>query len=149
MSATEPVFRLLYRSHSRIADANENAELGRILRASRNNNGASGVTGALMFYDHWFAQVLEGPKAAVRALFEKIAADPRHDAVEIHDERTVDARVFSRWAMAHVGEHGHSDIPMTATSTGVAEAAGWSPTAEQESVLRTLRDLTRGYGIGA
>jgi hypothetical protein len=51
--------------------------------------------------------------------------------------------------MAHVGEHGHSDIPMTATNTGIAEAAAWTPTAEQETVLRTLRDLTRGYGIGA
>jgi hypothetical protein len=149
MTDADTIFRLVYRSHSRIPDADANAELGRILRGARTNNASSDVTGALMLYDHWFAQVLEGPKAAVRTLFERIAADPRHDAVEVHEQGTVGARVFSRWAMAHVGEHGHSDIPLTATNTGIAEAASWTPTAGQEAVLRTLRDLTRGYGIGA
>ena len=148
-SDSSTVFRLVYRSHSRIGDARESEEFGRFLRASRANNAASGVTGALMFYDHWFAQALEGPEEAVRGLFGRIAADPRHDTIEITTQCRVDARVFARWAMAHVGEHGSADIPLTATSAGVAKAAAWTPSAGQESVLHGLRDLTRGYGIGA
>ena len=143
------VFRLVYRSHSRIADAHEGEVFGQILRTSRANNAARGITGALMFYDHWFAQVLEGPEEAVRSLFGRIGADPRHDTVEVSAEGPVAGRVFARWAMAHVGEHGSPDIPLTATGTGVAEAAAWTTSADQERVLHALRDLTRGYGIGA
>lgn len=143
------IFRLVYRSHSRIGDARESEEFGRILRSSRTNNMASGVTGALLYYDQWFAQALEGPEEAVRGLFGRIAADPRHDTIEVTAQSHVAARVFGRWAMAHVGEHGTPDIPLTATSAGVAKAAAWAPSAGQESVLHGLRDLTRGYGIGA
>ncbi len=145
----ETVFRLIYRSHSRIAGNSEGQEFGRILRVSRANNAASGVTGALMFYDDWFAQVLEGAEAAVRSLFARISVDVRHDNVQVSEQGRVAGRLFSRWAMAHVGEHGSPDIPLTATSGGVAKAAEWHPTAEQERVLTRLRDLTRGYGIGA
>ncbi len=145
----ETVFRLIYRSHSRIADAAADAELGRILRVARTNNAASGVTGALMYYDHWFAQVLEGREDAVLALFDKIRADRRHDSVTVSAQGKVPARVFGRWAMAHVGEHGSPDIPLTAAGSGVAPAATWTPSPAQEAVLGSLRDLTRGYGIGA
>ncbi len=143
------VFRLVYRSRSRIAPADANAEFGRILRVARANNAACGVTGALLFYDGWFAQALEGPRTAVVELFERIRRDPRHDSVDISAQSEVAERAFARWAMAHVGEHGSPDIPLAAAATGVVEAAPWAPDAAQESVLRGLRDLTRGYGIGA
>jgi hypothetical protein len=143
------VFRLVYRSRSRIPDATAGEEFGRILRSARTNNAASGITGALMFYDGWFAQALEGGRADVLGLFDKIRRDPRHDSVEVSGEGPVAARVFARWAMAHVGEHGSPDIPLAASASGVVEAAPWSPTEGQEDVLRVLRDLTRGYGIGA
>lgn len=144
-----PVFRLIYRSHSRIPDAAEAEELGRILSGSRTRNAAAGVTGALMIYDHWFAQALEGPRDAVLALFERIKADARHDTVEIREEGDVPERAFARWAMAHVGEHGQPDIALTSGRQGVVEAAAWRLTEGQDRVVMTLRDLTRGYGIGA
>ena len=142
-------FRLIYRSHSLIPEPEGDEELGRILRVSRANNVSRNVTGALMYYDNWFAQVLEGSEESVRSLFDRIKADARHDAVQVSDQGEVGGRVFARWAMAHVGEHGSPDIPWTSTRTGVAEAAAWSPDAAQEAVLSRLRDLTRGYGIGA
>lgn len=144
------VFRLIYRSHSRIPDDQESAEFGRILSTSRANNAGRGLTGALMVYDHWFAQALEGPRDAVLALFEVIKADPRHDAVSVREQGMVPGRVFARWAMAHVGEHGRPDIALTATRAGIAQGAAWkASSADQESVLTLLRDLTRGYGLGA
>ncbi len=148
---TDPtaLFRLIYRSHSRIPETARGEELGRILRVARTNNAALGITGALMLYGRWFAQALEGPEAAVLGLFDKIRRDPRHDAVAVSTQGHVPARVFARWAMAHVGEHGSADIPLTATQSGVQPAASWMPSDEQEAVLGNLRDLTRGYGIGA
>lgn len=143
------IFRLTYRSHSLIPAAGFEAELGNILRVARSRNGERGITGALLIYDGWFAQTLEGDEAAVRSLFAKIAADPRHDTVELRQEGIVPSRVFSRWAMATVGEHGNPDIPLTATASGVTEAGARTSTADQERILNLMRDATRGYGRGS
>jgi hypothetical protein len=148
-TAREPAFRLIYRSHSRIPEAESRRALADILRQARANNASTGVTGALLMYDTWFAQVLEGPEAAVRDLYARISVDPRHDALEVREARPVNTRAFARWAMAMIGEHGEADIPLVAGASGVSEGAAWKPTEEQESVLVVLRDMTRGYGRGA
>jgi hypothetical protein len=148
-ATSDTVFRLIYRSHSRIPDATEHTELGNILRTARTNNATLGLTGALLLYDRWFAQVLEGPRDAVLHLFDRIKVDTRHDAVQVREQGEVPARLFARWAMANVGEHNEPDTPLTATRDGIAEGAPWTPTAEQDGVLAVLRDLTRGYGRGA
>ncbi len=144
-----PVFRLIYRSHSRIPVERFDAELGNILRVARARNSERGITGALLVYDDWFAQTLEGEETAVRALFDKIAADPRHASVELREEGMAPSRVFSRWAMAKVAEHGDPDIPLAATSSGITEAAVRSTTSDQEHILGLMRDATRGYGRGS
>ncbi len=148
--AAESAYRLIYRSHSRIQTTADREELGNILRTSRANNAHRGVTGALLMYEGWFAQVLEGSKENVRQLFDRIKIDPRHDAVVVHEEGHVAGPVFARWAMADVSEHGQPDVPLIATSTGVVDGGAWkSATPEQEEVLTKLRDLTRGYGRGS
>ena len=119
------------------------------MRVARSNNTARGITGALMFYGGWFAQVLEGDEAAIQTLFKAIAADTRHSSVQVTEQGTVAARAFGRWAMANVGEHGAPDVPRVATATGTAEGAPWRLDEAQEGVVLVLRDLTRGYGIGA
>ena len=143
------IFRLIYRNHSRIPATGFEAELGSILRVAGARNGESGITGALLVYDDWFAQTLEGDESAVRGLFAKIAADPRHDTVELRQEGIVPSRVFSRWAMAMVAEHGNPDIPLTATAAGVTEAGARHSTPDQERILGLMRDATRGYGRGS
>ena len=143
-------YRLIYRSHSKIPVDSNRLELGNILRTSRANNVHGGVTGALLMYDGWFAQVLEGPQSQVRQLFDRIKVDTRHDAVTVYEEGEVDAPVFGRWAMADVSEHGEPDVPLIATATGVVDGGAWkTATPEQEEVLVKLRDLTRGYGRGS
>ena len=146
---TSPVFRLIYRSHSRIAAERLQSELGHILRGARARNAELGITGALLIYDDWFAQTLEGEEQAVRGLFAKIAADARHDTVELREQGMAPARVFSRWAMAMVAEHGNPDIPLTATTTGITEAGVRNSTSDQEFILNLMRDATRGYGRGS
>jgi hypothetical protein len=99
-----------------------------------------------MLYDDWFAQVLEGPKTAVEDLFARIKADPRHDSVRLHEADSVPKRLFDKWAMAIVAEHHEPDLPMVATTGGLAQGGPWRISLEQEAVLSRLRDMTRGYG---
>lgn len=147
----EPCFRLIYRSRSRLPGGVGGAAVGlaKILKVARTSNPARGITGALMLYDDWFAQVLEGSETEVRKLYAKISLDARHDSLELRESADVSGRLFSRWAMALVAEHGCADVPLVATSDGLAEAAPWHVTSEQEEVLRNLRDMTRGYGRGS
>ena len=150
--ATEPCFRLIYRSRSLLPTGPEGEKgLVEILRVARENNRRRGLTGALMVYKHQhdrFAQVLEGGETEVQELFARIKVDPRHDQVEIREAGPVSARFFNRWAMALVVEHGEPDVPLIATAGGLSEAAPRPVTPDQESVLTELRDMTRGYGRG-
>jgi len=144
--ALEPCFRLIYRSRSLMPDGE--AGLAEILHDSRINNRKLGVTGALMLYEEKgrFAQVLEGPEDIVQGLFDKIKGDPRHDSVALREAEAAPGRLFSQWAMALVAEHHEQDMAVIAVEGGLAEAAPWHVTAEQEKVLSVLRDITRGYG---
>jgi hypothetical protein len=147
-----PCYRLIYRSRSLMSatkKADSNAGLPDILRVARTNNAALGVTGALMLYDDWFAQVLEGPKEVVETLFARIRTDPRHETVRLDQADTARTRLFEKWAMAVVAEHNEPDAPMVATTGGLAQGAPWKVSLEQEAVLTRLRDLTRGYGRGS
>ena len=147
--STDTVFRIVYRSRSRIEPARSGLALSDILGVARSRNTALGITGALMLYQDWFAQVLEGDETRVRALFATIRDDGRHGSVQVTEQLGGVRRTFSRWAMAHVGEHGQPDAPLLATPTGTATAAPWRLSDEQEKVVAKLRNLTRGYGIGS
>jgi hypothetical protein len=147
-TAVQPCFRLIYRSHSLLAPGDD-AGLLDILKVARIRNADLGITGALMLYDNWFAQVLEGPQISVEALYAKIASDPRHDGVTIDQAGPATGPLFSKWAMAIVAEHHKTDMPMVATAGGLAQGAPWRLDAAQEVVLTRLRDLTRGYGRGS
>ena len=147
--STDTVFRIVYRSRSRIEPARSALAMSDILGVSRSKNTAWGITGALMLYQDWFAQVLEGDEARVCALFATIQDDGRHGSVQVTQQLGGVRRIFPRWAMAHVGEHGQPDAPQLATPTGTATAAPWRLSGEQEKVVAQLRNLTRGYGIGS
>ena len=71
-----------------------------ILRRSRLNNAAAGVTGLLLYDGYRFLQALEGPISEVNAIYTRVKADPRHRAVVLLSSREIEARVFGDWAMA-------------------------------------------------
>jgi hypothetical protein len=139
----EPVFRLMYRSHSLIERGEQIAQLGAIFTRARQNNRERQITGALMINDDAFVQVLEGAEAPVRALFAQIARDERHDQVRVIEEQDVDGRTFGRWAMARVGESGGPDIRLfsnAAKAAIVTAPTDPSITPAQESVLAAMRE---------
>ena len=91
------MIRLLYISTSRQLVTPE--LLADILRASRRNNAAVGVSGLLIVGGKRFLQALEGPTDAVLTTYRRIHADPRHFAVvELAQERITE-RQFPAWAM--------------------------------------------------
>ena len=142
-NASGPVFRLIYRSHSRIPEDERIEQLGAIFISARTNNRRLGVTGALVITEDAFAQVLEGEETAVRGLYESIAQDQRHDGVAVLEEGMVDARTFGRWAMARVSEDGGPDLRLLSNAAKgriVAASPDAHVTSEQETVLAFMRD---------
>ncbi|WP_452661216.1 BLUF domain-containing protein [Sphingomonas hankookensis] len=79
----------------------QEVSVAHILMASRRNNDAAGVTGLLYTDGIRFLQVLEGERATVTTTFDRIKADPRHQAIVVLSDREVDEREFGKWAMAH------------------------------------------------
>lgn len=92
--------RLLYAS--RAAAKIDHDELHAILKASKANNPKLGVTGALCCADGVFMQALEGGRDAVNALYNKIAADPRHRDVVLLSYDEIAERRFASWSMGQV-----------------------------------------------
>jgi len=70
-----------------------------IVRTSMRNNRMVSVTGLLLIHDGVFMQALEGPAAAVAATYDRIALDPRHEAVTLLSEGLVEGREFRDWNM--------------------------------------------------
>lgn len=66
------------------------------------DNGA--VTGAMVFNEDWFIQLLEGDEAGVRERYERNLLDPRHKDVELLFEGETAERRFSNWSMSFVGD---------------------------------------------
>jgi hypothetical protein len=85
------------------ADGDLEVEINRILAIARESNRKLGVTGALLFSEGCFAQVLEGGLAQVEAIFERIECDPRHQNVTILQFTPIKERSFGNWSMAFAG----------------------------------------------
>jgi hypothetical protein len=143
-SGTESTFRLMYRSRNKIPPDERQTELGTLFSAARSNNKKLQITGALLIYGDWFAQVLEGAEAPARALFSTIEQDPRHEDISVIQSGLAGDRVFSRWAMARVSVEGEPDIRLIAHTDGIAPAMSRATTPEQDAVLDVMRAATRG-----
>jgi hypothetical protein len=146
-----PVFRLIYRSRSRIGAADRKYQLGEIFSVARSSNKKLGVTGALLITDDEFVQALEGPEPMVRELYTKINKDKRHEHVELLESGDVSGRVFGRWAMAKVAADGEPDIPLLTNvdKGGITPAQPRPRTEAQETVLAVMRQSLRHSGVSA
>jgi len=96
--------QLLYRSgqlHEFTAQ-----DMIRLLLQSRAHNAQRGIGGMLLLRDGLFMQLLEGPVAAVDALFARIAFDPRHCEVRLLVRDLCQAPLLPGWRM------GWAEAPM-------------------------------------
>jgi hypothetical protein len=83
------------------------------------------VTGALVYIDGVFLQVLEGDATELATLMAKIAKDVRHETVSVLQEGEVPAALFGEWEMAC----------FSATPQQIAKWAGLPGATELNDVL--------------
>ena len=93
-------YQLLYQSFAQIPF--EPRELNELLHRTRARNQTLAINGLLLYTpDGRFLQVLEGPRANVRALYyEHILRDPRHFSCRVLCEGACETPSFDGWAMA-------------------------------------------------
>lgn len=77
-------------------------ELLTLLRKSRTYNLRQGITGMLLYQAGQFVTVLEGPRNAIRTLFERIQMDARHRNVLLLSDGPAERPAFPDWSMGFV-----------------------------------------------
>ncbi len=87
---------------SRAARPMDAAALEEILVDARRGNAARDVTGALVYADGVFLQILEGEREVLRRLLDSIRADSRHESMKVFHVCEVAERAFAHWRMAYL-----------------------------------------------
>jgi hypothetical protein len=103
-------------------------DLEDLLEQAQSNNSSQGITGALVYVDGFFLQVLEGEKQSLQKLMQAICKDFRHETVTVLQEEEIAAAAVSAWDMAYV----------SATPEQVATWAGLSGTTKLPEVLEDI-----------
>ena len=140
------LFRLVYCSSNTVTNdqGDPAAEVADILTTSR-VKARDGVTGALLYSDGWFAQVLEGELDAVQRTFERIQRDPRHGDVVVLEAKRVETRMFGLWDMA-LAEAADPSKAKSLLSRALVEPdddAGTTVAALLDGLLRRESDWAR------
>ena len=117
---------LMYVSRSSLSLGGDAAAVDEIVRCAVSRNAELQVTGALIYTELHFAQVLEGPALALRALMNSILKDKRHHDVTIVSRQRSAVRRFEAWAMAYDGPSAYLDRyvkPLIGTSESTPNQA--------------------------
>lgn len=122
---SDSIYRLVYLSQNHIGRGQEalHREIENILVVARRNNVVADVTGALMFNNGRFAQVLEGSHRSIQETFERIQCDLRHHNVTVLMFEKTDERRFSNWSMGYVGDNTQASN----TFAHVTSESGFNP----------------------
>src|SRR3954470_6924225 len=137
--SSSPALRQLFYV-SRVAPEIAHRDIRSILEHSRRRNRMLDVTGCLTCTGRHFAQVIEGRTEVVRALMERISADPRHEGVRRVLERPIATRQYPMWSMAYL----YDDALDTALALHVEREA-----EDLAAALRTLRRIKPDTVMGA
>ena len=89
-------------------------DLDQLLINCRRNNAAASVTGALLYHNGYFMQLIEGHVDAINAIYDRIQADSRHEVLSILFEDQISARFFPDWSM---GYRAADDMPFESLNT--------------------------------
>ena len=119
---------LTYTSRSRLDLSAQ--DLVEIQESARHLNALDGITGLLAYDGTRFLQIVEGSEEAIDDLVERLRGDARHSAIEIRDERFVEARSFPNWSME-----------LVAVSAGYLRARPEVESALPAQVAPAVRDL--------
>jgi hypothetical protein len=122
--------------------------LEEILTDARAGNEARNITGALVYVDGVFFQLLEGDKEVVRNVMASIACDSRHHSVKVFYEAEVDARAFESWSMAYLSPTAEqmstwAGLPGTATVEQLLVDVNRDPQRVPRILVNVLKALAR------
>ena len=118
---------------SRAAAGVDDAEVARIIAASRRHNPERGITGLLVFGSGIFFQWLEGPRDNVIQLMALLRADTRHNTVvQLSTVEEVRERLFPTWDMELVTTTDIRDVLLDALDSATD--------AHNAAALRSLLD---------
>ena len=136
-----PLFRLLYRSDCDLTGSDPAVREAAFLIADHasERNAAIGVSGALMFIGHVFVQVLEGRRAAVESVFERICRDHRHRNLVLLDFVAVEHRLFDGWSM--VAFEGDRNLATLFPGPSEAATPAYRNSVSASAAAQTMRDL--------
>jgi len=134
------VYQIVYCSKNRIAGSPEevDAAIDSILLSARSKNKQADISGALLFNGAAFAQVLEGPLAAVENVFEHIQCDTRHSDVVVLRNGESPKRVFSDWSMAYADPKAVENVPQSKIDL---DEAFQNPSTSGERIIGLLEQL--------
>ncbi|MDA0825252.1 MAG: BLUF domain-containing protein [Proteobacteria bacterium] len=99
---------------SKAVDVFSDHDLDQLLTNCRRNNAAASVTGALLYHNGYFMQLIEGQLDAINAIYDRIQADPRHEVLSVLFEDEISARFFPNWTM---GYRAAEDMPLDSLNT--------------------------------
>lgn len=120
-------YQLIYSSFSSMPMQLDDLE--DILEDAQYNNETDGITGALVYVDGHFLQILEGERGRVEQLMRRIAKDLRHETVVVLQQGDVAAPAFPDWTMAYV----------SATPEQIAQWAGLEVVTALPEVWESMR----------
>lgn len=135
--------RLIYHSRAMLPPtATMNSLLDEIAEYTLHNEKL-GITGAIFECNGRFLQALEGSKDAVRQVFGAISADPRHEGINILDNRGVATRQFDECIISC----GLFDTDQRVLAKEPALEKGFDPSrlspASALGLLSIMRDLEK------
>ena len=95
----QPIVAKTYLSQSKLDWTDE--AINELLERSKRNNATRKITGAMIYANGYFMQLIEGPQIAVDELYSAIEADPRHEVLSLLHNQEIKDRHFSDWAMEY------------------------------------------------
>ena len=95
----QPLVAKTYLSQSKLDWTDE--AIDELLERSKRNNATRKITGAMIYANGYFMQLIEGPQIAVDELYSAIEADPRHEVLSLLHNQEIKDRHFSDWAMEY------------------------------------------------
>ncbi|MBT8472255.1 MAG: BLUF domain-containing protein [Marinicaulis sp.] len=90
---------IAYFSQIQVPARDVTCELEEIAKVSQKNNRENNITGALLCEGSHFLQLIEGKKAKLDQLFEKIKIDSRHTDITVLINEPTNKRTCPDWSM--------------------------------------------------
>lgn len=125
------------------AQANINS-MTSIAQHAAHNNETLNITGLLMMCDNVIFQVLEGERADIDMIYNRITRDPRHNGILLLLSRQISKREFAVWStgVAKLSSE-NTGVIFNLTKGSLAAAMPQKPSPELTTLVNTFKNVTR------